>query len=437
GHINAVYVDGVLGDSEAVKDAIFTWEDRFKKGMQHFLNTHALIMSDTYDLVVHPAMLSRSPELILKYLCRDKGRGIGKRFRISNGVKFLTNTFEIGPGIDAGGLRKQLVIDLCKHLMDGSPSRTIKLSGSGFPKLTNLNAKEEIDLLVCFGQLLAVCIENGGFSTGRLFSDNYFGLLRGLLGVSRTLTPQEIILGSEEFVVGEEDQTLWDLYRDPKKLTKEQETLLTTSAICEEEEIPKYPGSWIDWPLIKDFVPNDYKIWVRDLIEEYLLNPVNGYPLRGIMHAAQAISSGLVSCSEVEKIRLSSDVALSKAIQGELFSKEGIANRIKSTTNDRVVLQKLQWLKEHICDPRTSEEWIKRFLKTVTGMPVVLASTQIKLNEFIGGRDCIAHTCFCSLDIPTRHIDFHTPPDFPIRTDKQFFIHCLEFTMSEEGFNMG
>ena len=437
GEIKEVGVDGEVGDAKAVKEAIATWSDRFAKGMHSFLMTHAFQKSDTYDLVVHPVMVSKFPELVLKHLCRDKGWPVGTKFRISKGVKFLMDTLEVGSGIDAGGLRKQLVIDLCRHLMDGSPSRTIKMSGSGIPKLSGPQAKEEIDLLICFGQLLAVCIENGGFSIGRLFPDNYFGLLSGLFGVSRSFTRREFIISTEEFVAGDEDRTLWDLYKNPRKLTREQKKLLTTSSLCEEEEIPEYPWRWRDLPIIKEFVSNDYKEWVKGLIEDYLLDPANGYPLQGIMLAAQAISMGMQSCNDPDRIRLSKDVDLSMSIQGEPFSRTGIADRIFCDTNDPVVHQKAQWLKEHICDPTTPEEWVKRLLETITGMPVALASTRIKFNAFVGGRDCIAHTCSCSIDIPTSHINFYTPPEFPIQTNKQFFIHSLEVTMSETRFNMG
>ncbi|MBA3239395.1 MAG: hypothetical protein H0T62_13775 [Parachlamydiaceae bacterium] len=99
--------------------------------------------------------------------------------------------------------------------------------------------------------------------------------------------------------------------------------------------------------------------------------------------------------------------------------------------------QKAQWLKDHILNPTTKEEWIRRMLMTITDMLVVLASTRIKFNASVGGRDCIAHTCFGSIDIPTEHLSFHTPPESPIQTNKQFFLDSLEFTMSETGFNMG
>jgi len=64
-----------------------------------------------------------------------------------------------------------------------------------------------------------------------------------------------------------------------------------------------------------------------------------------------------------------------------------------------LVLQKIEWLKEHILDHSTSEAWVEGFVRAVTGTSTF--SDEIKVNgvEFHANRYCTAHTCFNLLDV--------------------------------------
>lgn len=427
GQIISARVDGKKEDIDRVFSQNGQWNQPLKEGIQHFLETFAMKKDiPMLGLMIHPLVLSECPEAALMQLCKSGS------FTFKSGVKFLNDKLQPGPGVDLGGPRRQVLGDLPRNLFDGTPQRTIKMH-SQIPVLSNdpSKASEEKKVLENFGKMLAVCFKKQDYVVGRLFPDNYFGLIKKLMEVDLPLSDDQIIRLSEDEIASDENiGWMLEVYKSPRLLdTNEKETLALIGIDIPED---------IDDPSkIKDFLKNC-------LLESFPY-------LRNRVLAAHAISQGLksgITPVDASAIRRMSNQALSRNLQGIQFSREDIASRVKHLTNDPVVRAKAAWLVEIILDPNTSEEWIKSLLKTVTGFPSVTASTSIRINAT--NRDfCSAHTCTSCIDLPNKHVTNgtalkniqpvdHLPGSDPrkIAAYKQYFKDNLQITMNETGFDM-
>jgi hypothetical protein len=79
-----------------------------------------------------------------------------------------------------------------------------------------------------------------------------------------------------------------------------------------------------------------------------------------------------------------------------------------------LVWSKIQWLKEHIVDPSTSQEWIDGFVSGVTGTSVFMEKIVVEPVSFHSNRYCTAHTCFNQLDVCSRTNEC---PGIPVDSD--------------------
>ena len=84
----------------------------------------------------------------------------------------------------------------------------------------------------------------------------------------------------------------------------------------------------------------------------------------------------------------------------------------------------MQWLKEHIRDEGTTEEWVQQFVKAVTGSPGMNASDKIKVYPVVFERNryYTSHTCFNQLDINSNSNEC---PGFFDPDPKRIFIQNL------------
>lgn len=429
GTIGSVRVDGQPADVGQVFSADAPWNRRLTDGINQFLETHALNKSiANVNIALHPLLLSQRPEAALQHLCSTGS------FKINQGVNFLDDELQRGPGIDAGGLTKQLMGDLGRYLFDGSKSRTVKMA-SGIPALSKPDAAGEKEILKNFGKMLAVCYQNEGFVVGRIFPDKYFTLVKALLGVNPPISDDLVIqLSKDEITSDDNMRWMWDVYNNPRPLTSDEKEMVELIGICEENEIPQdAPG-------------------VKNLIKNYLLTDYPGN-LRNKVLAAHAIGEGIKSGVTQQQMQVFKNLpidALSLKLQGVQFSREDIARRVVCQAWEPAVRQKAEWLKELILDHSTPESWIKSLLITITGLPVVTASTTIKIKS-TPGDFCSAHTCFNTIDVPFNHVNNGTHPSkivpnvnnltdsnpLKFATYKQYFKDNLQITMNETGFDMG
>lgn len=103
-------------------------------------------------------------------------------------------------------------------------------------------------------------------------------------------------------------------------------------------------------------------------------------------------------------------------------SRETIADgiQLKENRNRRaaevppLVLSKIQWLKEHIVDPSTSQEWVDGFVTAVTGTSVFMENIEVEPVSFHSNQYCTAHTCFNQLDVCWRTNEC---PGIPVDSD--------------------
>lgn len=92
-----------------------------------------------------------------------------------------------------------------------------------------------------------------------------------------------------------------------------------------------------------------------------------------------------------------------------------------------LVSQKIEWLKEHILDPLTSQEWVDGFLRAVTGTSTFSEEIRVNPVRFDSNRYCTAHTCFNVLDVSSNSNECPGVPEDVRRqmSEKQVFIKNL------------
>jgi hypothetical protein len=425
GFICSVHINQQKADVMDVFSAQSLWNCWLTKGMNHFLETMALNKLNThYSIALHPLLLSQRPEAALQHICRSGS------FKINSGVNFLMDTLQIGPVIDAGGPKRQLMGDLGRYLFDGAPSRTVKMA-SGIPILPNLEAAE---VLQNFGKMLAYCYQNNEFVVGRVFPDKYFGLIKSLLRVNLPLSDDLVIRLSEDEICSDENMRwMWDVYTERRPLGDDDKAMMELIGICDDQsEIPEDLAG------------------IKNLIKKYLLEDYTGN-LRFKVLAAHAIAEGIKSGLHVlvQNFENETDAEVSLKVQGVKFDRADIARRITCSKHDPVVNLKAEWLKQLILDPSTTEEWIKSLLITITGVSAVTPKTSITIDP-TSANFCTAHTCPKSIEIPNKHVHNgtdhsetqnvdHLPDSSPskIATYKRYFKNNLQLTMNATGFDMG
>lgn len=143
------------------------------------------------------------------------------------------------------------------------------------------------------------------------------------------------------------------------------------------------------------------------------------------------------------------DNEISGGVQWNKISGEDLQSRIMSTDLDRqhvanlicldpsrrerdmspLFMNKIKWLKEHIVDESTPIEWVRQFLKAVTGSSYLHSDDSIKVTPLNFERNsyCTSHTCTNVLDVSPQYNDLPGISDEELRVmdPKDIFIRNL------------
>lgn len=403
GEITSIFCDGqeVSPGDLFKKDSV--WTKNLTNALHFFLKDKALKFPYTGYVELHSLVLSQMPQVVLNEICKTNVCKVDSIF-------FLNSELTRQPGTDAGGLTKQFFNEICRGLFSG---KIIEMDPNS--KAPKISKPEDAQILFNFGKLMASSLlENTRPKTGRIFNDNYFGLLKEafLLG-NNDLSKAQVINLSKNFLL-DEQKWLFDVWKTGRAVTEEEGSILTKVLMMEDEA-----GEPIDFSK-KDIVKQYIEVY---LFEEY--SP--------IVKAAHAMTKGMRGAGVSIYTMNLTTADLSKEIQGNAFSREEICSRMKTYSSNPVVHQKMAWLKEFIRSEDQSQEWCLKFLKTVTGQEVITAKTEIEIRGH-SADTCLTHTCFDQIDVPTHHTRIGTEQG-KVVDDKQAFFNNLLLTMAQEGFD--
>lgn len=403
-----------------------TWGPLLEKHLDNFLQQHALqhtsgpiLYSDgVHDVIfmselqVHPAAIEKFPEHMLtllgpRQLCR-----------------YLNDDLTVSPGIDGGGLSRQLYHDLALHLFDGSPNRKISVTQSAVPIMHDPDSKEEQDLLRRVGNnLIKNAMLHEEVTLGNVLHPGVYACIKLLVLFNNTIVDESMMQAAKLLCHNDEYAFLFEVYENPREFSaNEIQTLTETLCLVEKSEIPISLSEIKE--LAKVIILDDCRYRQQVLAIHYMVDgmfgvlPMERFLFRQIFDAV------------MEQIP---DEKLCEFVQGVKFDPQGIADRIFTESEDSVVLQKCAWMKQYILE--SSEEEIERFLIAVTGSSTVTASTKIE----ISGAEiphCTASTCTKTINVPFIHTDLGTSAG-QIANDKQKFLNNFKLIYSVKGFDMG
>ena len=121
-----------------------------------------------------------------------------------------------------------------------------------------------------------------------------------------------------------------------------------------------------------------------------------------------------------------SEAIMSVTTRQDIVKSIIVSNESHPRQRTSLIMSKLQWLKEHILDPSTNDQWITMFLKAVTGSSVLQSNCQIILQPVLyhDNRYATTHTCFNTIDICCRTNDCPglSPQEKRLMSPKEIFI---------------
>lgn len=406
GEIVSVYIDGAPASLETFQQALFdlngVWNLRMTQILNEFLFGQAFQIEPN-RIRVHAMTLQQIPDRVASMVFAQRPHGLGENANIN----FLQDTFEPGQGIDAGGPTQEFISLLSRHLLDGAPSRAIRMS-SGLPTFQDNDACRES--LRSVGRLFGQCIQHERHITGRLLPDRYFSMLQYLSGLPNQLLTNEQKLHAIHLLL-EGDASIPEWMR---------EHATGNPQITEEHQ------EYIDNVLMWEMEDGDY----HKIIQDNFLDTYDSV-IAAACHVVEAIPQ-----AQRQQIAGMDSAALSTQIQGHAFNRELIANRIETNwegSREPVVVQKVAWLKEHIRNEDTPQDWVEQFLKTVTGQKDLCGAYPIRIQP---SRDhaCHAHTCFRSIELPTVHTNIGSE-SHALLSQKELFLNNLQITMDQSGYD--
>lgn len=308
----------------------------------------------------------------------------------------------VQPGLDGGGLTKQFIHELFKHLC---LQKVIQFDENRFPIFQPSSSEDDYKNL---GELISVIDEKNKDKKDRIFINPIFN--------------SKVFQHFKNFL----DPTLSDDDKI-KKLADDLKNQSTSSFIKFLNNSDPSPKEIEDF---KTFLEEVYfesyeKASLKDLQEEAKK------PFEKTFKAISLIISGF-SNSLKEKIKKHGE-HYARVLQAPLtISKEELLAKLTPQGNNPQVLEKCQWLREKITEESDKKDstWIKDFLTCVTAQPA-LPDGIIKING-IGGVFCTAGTCSNVLNVPvsneTPHIkENHLSP-------KERFLKNLEITMAVKDY---
>lgn len=127
-------------------------------------------------------------------------------------------------------------------------------------------------------------------------------------------------------------------------------------------------------------------------------------------------------------------------ILGKEFDRDTVANCIVvCKTPTKYLEDRIHFLKQHIKDPTTPIDWVKRFIAAVTGVEALNSSTQIKINGQPNYLIPSSHTCNQTLDIYEGPHQNYTYAPYDTHLDvKQRFIASISDNIIKQntGFDL-
>ncbi len=387
--------------------------DQFADGV---LKEHGIVR-DGYTIKVHDLAIRKFPQQVLKLVAEIiSSQAAGGELN----VRYFTDTFNISPGIDAGGLSRQFVTDLSAALFTDSESAAAPLSIT-LENMPTLREGEEA-LYQNFGKFLSlVILSSFNLSTGVILNPNFYFLLHEAL--TRSLS--EDVLAAE--------------------LVKLNPPAAEGGFTPRELQLHQV----MDWYL----TPTDDTTLVLDYLEfmglpqesppslEELKSLIKENILDSFISQAQAILNTLAGMTPAAKARLAAIAPgkESEVIQGTPVTAEGLLAAIKlsdSIPNPPTAAQaeKIGWIRERIIEKRDDPIWLSKFLFFVTGQKFLTPQSKILL-IFTASPSYNAHTCFSRLDIP---LDLN-PADgpYPSLSKKDYYYRLLDDSLETASFTTG
>jgi hypothetical protein len=414
GRILSVYQDGAPVAAGQIEDVVFgpegVWNKRLTCGMLQFLTTKAMTITGSH-IDLHPLVLNHQPEAILTWLA--------SLLPALPHVGFLTDHLVRGPGVDAGGPRRQFFSDFFMNLLDGSESRLIHINPEKMPTLSEEPTEAEHQALRNLGRVLAFCgMSHQAFITGRVLPDDFFKIVQILYRLPPDQPiPENIFFGLCRTIATDEQRKLHEIHEGRRAPTaQEMNTLVNILCIVSQGDSPDT---------------------IKQAVGEYLREAYSQPAYRNTIQAAHEIVLGMHSVESAEcesLIQLLPPAQISEQIQGMVFSRPDIARRVMCSSTNPVVSQKAQWIRDFILDQTVPQKEVERLLFTITGERVITANTRIEINEG-EGQNCVAHTCFQTLSVPITHVTIGTHPGV-VTTDQQKFYNNLRITMAQSQFDI-
>ncbi len=325
-------------------------------------------------------------------------------------VKYLYEDRTEQQGVDLGGLTKNFIHDLLDNLF---LREILKRDDQLFPI-----ADQSKKLQYCYlGQLISFLYKTNQDRSdpiyiGEIFNPKTFLLLSVLC---RPRSPDQT----------EDQRKMEDVIAIAKEVRSEDKQILVeflTKESPSKEDITKITEYFKTLSLIDE----DKEATLKDLKTVCLENFYQYYD------ALEEIIRGLSQEFKAELIQNPHEMI--EIVLGKGPTLERILAKINNSADFRVQ-QKISWIKNKIASEivKPDSTWVKRFLKCITGQPVIPAK-EIVIRGISYGNFCRAHTCNNTLDVPfgldTPHIRNET------FSDEERFIANLELTMAHTSFEI-
>lgn len=425
GIINAVFQDDQQVSPLFLFDSSDVWNNVLTMLLHDFLKAHALnVQMGPFMFLInmqpkqissilhlHPAIISELPEFVLSKLTPMQM------------YKFFNDDLTDSPGIDAGGLKRQLFTDLALHLFDGSPNRGIKME-EGVPTLENNDSNKEKDLLKSAGRnLIRLALIDPSLTLGSILTPTVYQCVNLMIKFNNQINDDILMQSASLLCQTEELRFFFDLYNRPRELTPEEITTLTSVLMAvDEDEVPTNPAEVKE--LAKTIILDENRYRAQVMAIHSMVEGIMGETLQEQVIMRWVYESALDNLTHEQ---------FCERIQGVPFDPQDISSRIFTNSDHPVVREKAAWLQEYILE--SDEEEIKRVLMAVTGSTTVTASTRIEIKG-TQTHNCTAATCTPSLSVPTTHTSVGTDAG-AMATRKEMFLNNFRLIYSEKGFDMG
>jgi hypothetical protein len=350
-------------------------------------------------------------EKLAEAIMENPGR---QNFASRISVVFLKNNLTRDEGYDAGGLSREFVDDLFKYITgDKSPLRFSKNPNTGLlMPVAQLNSHgvlnfNEQKTYRHMGQVMMYCYLNqNNMLIGKRFDNHLFR-------AAFSLTPAEVDMEYALLADAVKLKMCLVLARandEPAASIRYIELAAKGNLITHDElrEVVQYLDLSGDLPQgINANLFDPANAQQRVLVQHALVNSIFskervGESLAAIHAIARGMKQALAAIQPRTPYQGINPAEFERKVQGSL-DRAVIAERIiPGPLVNRVVRQKIDWLKEWIRDETTTEEELHKFVKFVSGSSSLAPDQRIDVAEQSAHDSLpvpVAHTCFLRIDI--------------------------------------